>query len=73
VGRVGGAATAQSAANLFTARLVSAAPFEFSGQRFDLQAMLGRGITQGVAGAPFRPADARASSARSFVATAVRL
>jgi hypothetical protein len=74
VGRVGGAATAQSAANLFTARLVSSVPFEFNGQRFDLQAMLGRGITQmGAAGAPFTPADARASSARSFVGTAVRL
>lgn len=71
---VAGATTSTSAANQFTARLVASTPFDFAGQRFDLQAMLGRGITQtGAAGAPFTPAAAGASSARSFVGTAVRI
>lgn len=69
-----GAATAESASNLFTARLVASTPFEFAGQRFDLRAMLGRGVTQmGAAGAPFTPGAPGARSARSFVGTAVRI
>lgn len=69
-----GAATAAFASNLFTARLVTSTPFEFAGQRFDLQAMLGFGVTQmGAAGAPFTPAAPGARSARSFVGTAVRI
>lgn len=71
---VAGAATAEYASNLFTARLVTSTPFDFAGQRFDLQAMLGRGITQmGAAGAPFTPGTPGAHSARSFVGTAVRI
>lgn len=69
-----GAATAQETSNLFTARLVSSAPFELAGQRHDLAAMVGRGVTQmGAAGAPFVPSAAGARSARSFVGTAVRI
>jgi hypothetical protein len=69
-----GAAMAESASNLFTARLVTSAPFEFAGQRFDLRAMLGYGITQmGAAGAPFTPGAPGARSARSFVGTALRI
>jgi hypothetical protein len=69
-----GAAAADQSANLFTARLVASTPFDFAGQRFDLQAMLGRGITQmGAAGAPFTPGAPGARSARSFVGTAVRI
>ena len=71
---VAGAATAAFASNLFTARLVTSTPFAFAGQRFDLQTMLGFGVTQmGAAGAPFTPSAAGARSARSFVGTAVRI
>lgn len=74
VSPVVGGATASSASNQFTAHLVASTPFEFAGQRFDLQAMLGYGVTQmGAAGAPFTPAASGARSARSFVGTAVRI
>jgi hypothetical protein len=69
-----GAATAAFTSNLFTARLVTSMPFEFAGQRFDLRAMLGIGVTQmGAGGAPFTPGAPGARSARSFVGTAVRI
>ncbi|APR77809.1 Hypothetical protein A7982_03156 [Minicystis rosea] len=73
-GEVVGASTVTSAANLFTARLVGATAFEFGGQRVEVETLFGRGVTQmGFAGAPFTPSAKGATSARSFVGSAVRI
>jgi hypothetical protein len=74
IGLVVGASSAQGASNLFSARLTEATAFEYGGHRYDLRAMLGRGITQmGSAGPAFTPRLKEAKSARSFVGTAIRI
>lgn len=74
VSPVVGGSTVYAAGVQFTAVLTRATPFEHRGLRFDLATPIGTGITQtGFAGAPFTPAARDATSARSFVGSAVRV
>lgn len=61
-------------ANVFTARLVSAEPFDFGGRRYDLRELIGFGVTQWGTAAP-EPLTPPAgySSAVPFVGSAIRI
>ncbi len=61
--------------NVFSARLVESAPFEFAGRRYDLREMIGYGVTQlGTAAAtPIAPPPAGYSAVVPFSGSAIAL